>query len=160
MNAARFRLGASENPQGNQGRQLCWRPGIIESAGEPAPVVCDVAPTDRNPPAIPPRRPITWSRQSSRTDEREVSLDRAQSLNLPVPLVHSFRDRSRRSLFNAFNQEVSEAILADGIDLLEFLFWLRSAGTEARPTGGIQRAFREEGAFARFRVLPFSCHAL
>jgi hypothetical protein len=35
MKAARFRLGASENPQGNQGRQLCWRPGIIESAGEP-----------------------------------------------------------------------------------------------------------------------------
>jgi hypothetical protein len=35
MKAARFRLGASENPQGNQGRQLCWRPGIIESAEEP-----------------------------------------------------------------------------------------------------------------------------
>jgi hypothetical protein len=35
MKAARFRLGASENPQGNQGRQLCYRPGIIESAGEP-----------------------------------------------------------------------------------------------------------------------------
>ena len=35
MKAARFRLGASENPHGNQGRQLCWRPGIIESAGEP-----------------------------------------------------------------------------------------------------------------------------
>jgi hypothetical protein len=30
LKAARFRLGASENPQGNQGRQLCWRPGIIE----------------------------------------------------------------------------------------------------------------------------------
>ena len=34
MKAARFRLGASENPKGNQGRQLCWRPGIIECAGE------------------------------------------------------------------------------------------------------------------------------
>src|SRR5271166_4821885 len=39
MKAARFRLRASENPQGNQGRQLCWRPGIIESAGEPVATV-------------------------------------------------------------------------------------------------------------------------